>query len=163
MALKPAQQTALGDFIAADPTLSAIPNSNDGAYALASLLNLPASPAFVIWRSAVTLDEITQDTFDWARVDNLSVGKARIWEWMFTNANRVINPSRRNVRAGIDAAWVGTAADLAVRAAVYARCKRSATLAEKILATGVGSDASPATAGFEGNVTYFEVSAARGG
>ena len=56
-----------------------------------------------------------------------------------------------------DAAWVGTAAMLAVRAAVYVHCKRSATILEKILATGTGSDASPATMDYEGTVSYLDV------
>ena len=49
------------------------------------------------------------------------------------------------IRAGIDATWVGTAADLAVRATVYTHCKRAATRAEKSLAnlTGAGTDAVP--------------------
>jgi hypothetical protein len=65
------------------------------------------------------------------------------------------------VRAGIDAAWVGTAADLAVRAAIYVHCKRNATRAEKVLATGTGSDASPGTMTFEGSLSYQDAFNAR--
>jgi hypothetical protein len=39
--------------------------------------------------------------------------------------------------------------------------KRPALLGEKILATGTGSDASPATLGYEGNISYQDVQAAR--
>lgn len=127
------------------------------------LLNLAAAPSFIAWRSGVTQDEIMLNGFDWARVDNLTVGKARIWEWMFDNAGKVINPSKANVRAGIDATWVGTAADLAVRAAVYVHCKRAVTAAERIFATGTGSDAVPGALVFEGSVTVQEVSQALNG
>jgi len=65
------------------------------------------------------------------------------------------------VRAGIDAAWVGTSADLAVRAAIYVHCKRPATVLEKLFATGAGSDASPATMLVEGAISYQVVDAAR--
>ena len=80
---------------------------------------------------------------------------------MFDNESHSFNPSRTNVRAGIDAVWVGTAADLNVRAAVYVHCKRSATRAEKLFASGTGSDASPATMAFEGDLNYLDVEVAR--
>lgn len=159
MSLSPEQLPALKAHIEADPTLSALPNTSDGNFAVASLLNLPAAPAFVVWRTSVALTEIMSNGFDWARVDNLSVGKARIWDWMFRIGS--IDPSKPNIRAGIDATWVGTAADLAVRAAVYVHCKRAATRAEKLYATGAGSDAAPATMGFSGAVTSTEVETAR--
>lgn len=122
---------------------------------LARLLNLPSST--IIWKSSVSQDEIMQNGFDWVRVDNLSVGKARIWEWLFDNPNRAINPTKANVRAGIDEAWKGTAADLAVRAAVYVHCKRAATVAEKVFCTGLGTDASPSVTTFEGTVTPDDI------
>ncbi len=130
--------------------------------ATAEALNATASPAFNVYRSAVSQDEIMLNGFDWSRVDNLSVGKARIWEWLFNNELRSINPTKANIRAGINAAWVGTAADLAVRAAVYVHCYRSATVAEKLLATGTGTTPNatgdgPATMGYEGEVSLQDV------
>jgi hypothetical protein len=124
---------------------------------LADSLNATTSPAYTLWRTSVTQDEIMQNGFDWTRVDNLSVGKARIWEWMFDNQEVIINPSKANVRAGIDAVWVGTAADLAVRAAVYVHCKRLASVFEKVFATGVGSDANPALLTVEGPLSWNEL------
>jgi hypothetical protein len=100
-----------------------------------------------------------QNGFDWTRVDNLAVGKARIWDWMFDNQSTTINPSKQNVRAGIEAVWVGTAADLAVRAAVYVHCKRIANRVERFFASGTGSDAVPGLLTFEGELTTSDVSA----
>ena len=151
MILASQQITALRDWV----------NANHGGIfdeSTVSALNAVASPAFIVWKTNVTNAEIMRNGFDWARVDNLSIGKSRIWEWMFQFG--YIDPSKTNVRAGVDAAWVGTAADLAVRAAVYVHCKRSATVGEKLFATGTGSDASPATMGPEGPVTYENVVAA---
>lgn len=115
---------------------------------------------YIVWRPSVTREEIMRDAgFDWARVDNLTAGKARVWDWMF--AFGTINPSKANIRAGIDAAWVGTAADLAVRAAVYAVCKRSATRAEKVLASGAGTSTSPSVMSWSGAISYADASQIR--
>ena len=160
--LTEAQKTALAADVAKDPAFAELPRNSDGAYAVAAAYNLPASPEFIVWRTSVSQDEIMQNGFDWVRVDNLSVGKARIWEWLFNNQSRSMNPSKINVRAGIDETWKGTAADLGVRAAVYAHCKRKATRAEKLFSTGTGTDASPATMTQDGALSYSEVQAALG-
>ena len=162
MALTPAQQATLKAYVEADPALSQFPHTGDGAYALAEALKANASPDFVVWKTRVTRDEIMQNGFDWVQVDNLTVGKARIWEWLFANGQNSINPAKLNVRAGIDEAWRGTAAMLAVRDAVYVHCKRSANVLEKLFATGTGSNASPATMAVEGSLPYYEVQSAMG-
>lgn len=157
--MTPEQLQTLKAAILADPTLNAYPPGSDGAYEIAYLLNQTASPAYIVWRTEVPIDDIMRNGMDWARVDNLSVGKARIWDWM--GRLGTLNPSKTNIRAGIDAAWVGAVSDLAVRATVYTHCKRSATRAEKLLATGSGTDASPSTMGFEGSLSWQDVELAR--
>ena len=137
-----------------DPTFVSLRNAGSTGL-MAEWLNGPST--FTVWRTAVPQDEIMQNGFDWVQVDNLSVGKARIWEWLFSNDNRTMNPSKPNVRAGIDECWKGTSAMLAVRAAIYVHCKRVATRAEKVFATGVGTDASPATLSWEGQVSDYDV------
>lgn len=150
--LNTTQIQTLKAFIAADPVLSQAPEGSDGDFAIAEALNLAATPSFTVWKSSVTADEIMRGSIDWTRVDNLSVGKARIWDWMTRLGS--FNPSTASIRSGIDATWVGTAADLAVRATVYALCKRNSSIFEKLFATGAGTDASPAIMGAEGPVTY---------
>ena len=162
MSLTTQQQATLKAFVEADPVLSTYPHNSDGAYEIARLMQAPASPDFIVWRTSVTQDEIMLNGFDWTRVDNLTVGPARVWEWLFNNGNRSINPSKINVRAGIDAVWKGGAADLAVRAAVYVHCKRSANVLEKLFSTGTGTTASPATMAVEGSIPYNEVVSAMG-
>ena len=162
-ALTQQQLAALKAVIDADPALAAQPNNSDGAFAIAAALNQSASPAWVVWKTVVTREEVLQNGFDWTRLDNLSVGKARVWNDIFVNG--VLNASKPNVRTGIDSVWVGTAADLAVRAAVYVHCKRNATRAQKALSSGTGSDATPAT--LDSNIdqdfqlTYDDVTQAR--
>lgn len=159
MALSLEQLATLKAAILADPVLAAYPVGSDGSYEIALALNTLADPAFVVWRTNVSVDEIMRNGMDWARVDNLTVGKARIWDWMTRLGT--FNAAKANIRAGIDAAWVGMAADLAVRATIYTHCKRSATKAEKIFATGTGSDAAPATMGYEGALSWQDVDLAR--
>jgi len=154
-----AQLAILKAAIDADGTLSAYPLNSDGAFAIAAALNLDSSPPWIVWRSAVPLEEIMRNGMDWTRVDNLGVGKARIWDWM--GRLGTIDASQPNIRAGIDAVWVGQQADLNVRAAVYVHCKRTATRAEALLSTGTGTDAVPATMGWEGFLTYADVEQAR--
>lgn len=159
MTLTLAQLQAINADIAANGDLNVFPNNSDGNSAIAAIYNITASPNFVVWRTKVPMTEIMLNGFDWARVDNLSVGKARIWDWMLGTGS--LDASKSNVRAGIDATWVGTAPDLAVRAAVYVHCKRVSSRIEKLLSTGTGSDASPATMGSEGPVSYQNIEAAR--
>lgn len=152
--MTPAQLLTLRTAVLADQELAAV-GRNDTE--LARLLNLPT--AFICWRTLVSQDEIMQNGFNWVRVDNLSVGKARIWEWLFDNSQQAINPSKPNVRAGIAECWKGTAPDLAVQAAVLAHCKRAATRAESILASGTGTDATPGMFGYEGQVSINDIGA----
>jgi hypothetical protein len=46
MALTPAQYETLADYIAGTPALNSIPNTPDGAYQIASILNTPSNPGY---------------------------------------------------------------------------------------------------------------------
>lgn len=164
MSLTTDQKMALKNFVESDQELNALPHTSDGAFAIAAALQVAASPEFIVWRTSVNIDEIQQNGFTWNKVDNLTVGKARIWEWMFQNETRSFNPSKPNVREGIDACWVGDAGFLTVRASVYGHCKRSANRLEQLFATGSGTDVSPATMAenVEGSISYTEVASAMG-
>lgn len=140
------QRTALAADIAADPALAAL-KAQGNLGGLAGAYNMQAVPGWTAWRTAVPIDDIMRNGMDWARVDNLSNGKARIWDWM--GRLGALDCSKPNVRAGIDATWVGTAADLAVRATVYVHCKRTTTRFERLFSSGAGSDAEPATFGVD--------------
>lgn len=155
--LTPSQMTTLRTACNAEPACTALATAADDV-ALAAWFNA-SSETYIIWRDNVPVDDIMRNGMDWTRVDNLTVGKARIWDWMTRLGT--INCTRPNIRAAIDATWVGTAADLAVRATVYTHCKRPATRAEKALAAGAGTDASPSTPTWTGQVTYFEASTIR--
>lgn len=160
MSLTSTQRTTLANFINGDAAINTQPMNTEGAGVIAAYLNDSSSSTFIVWRTSVPLNEIMGDVgFDWTRVDNLSVGKARVWEWM--KMSGAMNPSQANIRGGVDAVWVGTQADLNVRTAVYVHFKRVATRFEKLFAVGTGSSASPATLVIEGAVSSDDVADAR--
>lgn len=151
-----------------DPTLLAILKADilaDPAFVgqfaedIANAYNRPAAPEWIVWKTAVDPNEIMRNGMDWTQVDNQSVGKWRIWETLTSLGS--FDASRPNIRAGIDEAWKGTAPMLAVRATIYTHCKRVSTRGEKLLSTGTGTTATPATMRFEGTMTYQDVEAAQ--
>ena len=152
------QKTLLKADILADPILSVWAAAGNKAEEIAAEYNKLATPEWIVWRTEVSPDEIMRNGMDWTRVDNLTVGKARIWDWMTRLGT--FDASKPNIRSGIDASWVGTAADLAVRAMVYTHCKRAARRGEKVLSTGTGTTEAPATMSFEGYLNYQDVEAA---
>lgn len=158
-ALTPAQMQTLKTSIAQDPVLSLLPKTGDAAWDIAIVYNAVSEPAFYVWRTDVPVDEIMKNGMDWTQVDNLTVGKARIWDWM--GRLGYLNASKPNIRAGIDAAWIGNAQMLAVRTAIYVHCKRVATRFEKLFATGTGTTQAPATMVLEGVIGYQDIEAAR--
>ena len=155
MNLTPEQILTLRTFINADPILNTYPHTGAGAFEIGILLSAEASPAYVVWNHEVFWDEIMENGLDWTLVDNLTVGKARIWEWLFRNETNSINAGRANVRAGIDECWKGTAAMLAQRDTIYTHLKRNATLFEKAFATGNGTILSPSTLGLVNQTLSF--------
>ena len=126
---------------------------------LADWLNGTAAPAFKVWRSAVARAEIYNRTSDegtnwsWTFYKNQSAVEQNAWVQMFMGD--AADFSQSNLRAGI--AVIFTAASAANATHALAVGKRSATRAEKALASGTGSKASPATMGFEGQVQYTDL------
>lgn len=164
MQLTTAQLQAIKADIAADGTLNSKPNNSDGNFEIAAIYNQAASPDFFVWKTSVTVTEIMQNGFDWTRVDNLTVGKARIWEFM--TAIGTIRPNQANVRAGIEACFSVEVGDQTTRQAIYNHSVRLASRIEKLLATGSGTAPShhgvgPATMESEGPISYSEIEQAR--
>lgn len=161
MELTTEQKATLKSYIQAQQDIG--PMFADGnLLGVADALNVEAAPTFYAWRSSVTQDEIMQNGFNWVRVDNLSVGKARIWEWLFDNQTATINPSKANVRAGIAECWKGTAADLAVRLSVLQHCQRPVSRFERVFATGTGAATNdqgggPGNIVVEGPISYLDL------
>lgn len=118
--------------------------------------NTLSTPAFRVWRSDVRQSEIAS-VFVWTEIDALTNGKARIWEWM--RLSETLNCGTTNIRQGLNDAF---ASANNTKAAVLAVIKRDAKRGEKLFATGTGSDASPATLVFVGDITDVDVEKAMG-
>lgn len=154
--LTPTQLTALRDYIAADPVLAAYPANSDGAFAIAEVLNQPASPAWYVWRTQYTPDQIrTAITNGITQLDALTASKRDSLLWWAEGSHDM---NRAEVRAAINDL---TGSQNTLKAALNDGGKRTATVAEKVLSTGTGSFAAPATAGWEGTLSYNDVQAAR--
>lgn len=116
-----------------------LPNGPEEIFAIAVWYNSTATPPFFVFRTSVPVSEIMSNGFVWTQVDNATVGKARIWDWMTRLGS--IDPSKPNIVAGINEAWSG-AGNVAQRTAIFAHCQMAATNAQKILAVGAGTTAS---------------------
>jgi hypothetical protein len=152
------QKATLKAYILADPVLAPLtsgPGTDFNSIALA--LNADASPAFTVWRTSISRRDCQSEGFDWTQADNLTTGQARVWDWLFDGDSQSMNPSESGKRAGVSECWKGTAAKVANATFVLNQCKRSATQAEKVLATGTGTQAVPATMTFEGAVSVGEI------
>ncbi len=147
------QLQTLKTLVQADPIATALANAADDV-GLAAWLNT-GDATYTVWRTDVTIDECNA-VIVWTEVDGLTAGKARIWEWMKSLA--VLNASRANIRQGILDAF---ASATATRTALTALAKRLASRAEKALASGTGTNASPATLTWEGQITYADASLIR--
>lgn len=167
MSLTAAQHTAIKADILANPDLNAIPNSADGAYAIADLYNKIALPDFIVWRVKLherTITDITSPegtVWSWVEFMRRIPEEQTGWARMF-NSTYVADMSLPQVRAGFNDVFsgaLGTA--VAQRAHIVAAGKEKSTRLEKLLSTGTGTTLAPATRVFVGNVTHNEIAEAR--
>jgi len=153
--LTPAQLQTLKAAIAADPVLSLLPKTPDGAFDVAAALNLDASPAFYVWRTQYTPEQMRAAILNGiTQLDALTASKRDSLLWFSQGA---VDCSKAVTQAAIND-LCGSQATL--KAAVLDGGKRPATRAEKIFATGTGTLATPAMLVFEGELSYPEVQAA---
>ena len=181
--MTPAQLATLKAAILADQTMAAKPMTSGGALEIAGLLNAAASPAYNVWRSVTPASEIL-DSITWA---NLTPADTADGTATFTNRALVcqakqmnlqiilqgrdsvasgkvsvrggLSDALQNVPAGaggalVDAGWAGAGK-------VKATITRTASVVEKLFATGNGTTATPSTMGYEGPITSDDVQAAR--
>jgi hypothetical protein len=155
--LTTAQLQALGADIAADPVLSVLPNNSDGAFQIAQAYNLAAAPAFIVWRTNIPTSDVKK-AIVWTEYIGRSVGERSAFELIISNG--IVNSADANIRQGFTDIFSGPSG-AQTRTNLTALAKRSATRAEKLFASGTGSDASPATLTFEGTLSYQDVQDAR--
>lgn len=160
MALTLAQQQTLKAAILADPALNAFPNSSDGNFDLAVKLSTElASPTFTVWRTNVTVTQVG-DNINASELAGLTSLNATRLQTIAVYSEAGINASKADRRQFFDDVFSG-AGGTTTRAQLLILWKRLATRIEKILATGTGSDPSPATMGYEGPVSASDVATSR--
>lgn len=149
-----AQYLTLKNDILADGTLAtAVTNLDDPS--IVAAYNATASPNFWVFKTSVPPSEYKgAGGLVWTEVDALSVGKARIFEWMTGNLTLPVNAADANQRQGIADAFAGATTTLANLGVLR---RRLATRFEKLLATGTGSTGSPATMAVEGLLTTRDI------
>jgi len=98
-------------------------------------------------------------TWNWTTYKNQSATEQNAWTQMFMGDRA--NFAQANLRAGIAAIFTGSAQANAQRDHCLAMGRRKATIAEKLFSSGTGSSTTPATMGFEGNLTFGQVGQAR--
>ena len=150
--LTTAQQATLAAHICASTdqdVIDALAIRNDNA--LAALYNQDST--FVVWRTSVPVEEY-RNALTWTEVDALTIGKARIWEWITGQMTLPLEPYKDAVRQGLADCWSPTSD---TRAALIAISKRFATLCESLFTTGTGTDATPGLLVFEGLVTSQDI------
>ena len=144
-----------------DPDMTSERDAGSDA-GVANWYNRTASPTFTVWRSSVGSSEIL-NAITWSGTGGMiarSQGERDALALMLSRGT--VEPWRANIRQGFADVFSGAAqAAVDSRSNVTAVCKRSATYIEKLFATGTGSDASPATLLFEGELRPETVSEAR--
>lgn len=159
MEITPAQKAAILANIAASPDLNAVPNTGDGAYALADLYNAPAVPDFIVWKTYLHEQEITSLTssegtvWSWPSFISRSAAEQVGWGRMF-NGTYSVNPSLPQVRIAFNDIFSG-GTGVAQRTHLVAISKEKATRLEKLLADtsgGAGTVVAPATRTYVGKI-----------
>jgi hypothetical protein len=157
--LTPSQQATLKAYIAADPILSAQPMTMGGAYFIAEVLNAIASPAFIVWKTNVPIAD-TGQAFNGAEWAGMTTANHTRLQTVAQYLAQGYSAALSDIRAMFNDIWSGAGGTI-TRANLLALWKRSALLGEKVLATGAGSDASPAVMGYEGLLSPDDIAAAR--
>ncbi|MBC7964231.1 MAG: hypothetical protein H7Y05_14965 [Steroidobacteraceae bacterium] len=152
--LTPAQKVILRTMVMSDPTITAIVAAADDI-AIAAWLNTPVVEK--CWKTSMDISEV-HDIMDWTEFIGRSVGEKAAFTCMFVMG--FVNPSRPNIRSGLNDIFSGTGAKpIALRAAFLTIMQRPMTRAEKTVATGPVNGTYTLT--FEGELSYADASELR--
>jgi hypothetical protein len=155
MPLTTSQLQALKAAALADPTASAfLAAGNDTE--LGWWFNAEASPAFYVWDSNYTSDKLRRAINNGiTQLDALTASKRDSLLWW---AGGTHDMGQSAARAAADDL---TGSQNTLKAAVLDGAKLKARVVEKVLATGTGSFASPAVAGFTGALSLTDIAEIR--
>lgn len=156
----PAQLQTLKTYIVGQSDLNSQPATPDGHFEVARLLNLNAAgPNNIAWKTSVPIGDVGKALNGTELAGLTSLNHTRL-QTLAIYLSTGVNPSLASNRQFFDDIFSG-AGGVNTRASLLALWKRVMTRAEKVYATGTGSDASPATLVVEGLVDADDVQAAR--
>jgi len=129
MALNNAQLTTLKADILTDPVLDVEPQNSDGAFAIALVYNLLASPDYFVWRTNITQNEINE-AVDWDEIVGLTTNE--MLSFQLLKNQETLNASLANIRQAFTSIFP-TNQQPNTNAGLVAVAKRKATRVEKIV------------------------------
>lgn len=184
--MTPSQLIALKADIAANTNqingvaINAMPLNDDANFAIAGWYNGDASPVYWVWKTSIFESEITRQpsadatNWSWPAYIARSIQEQNAWARLFMGGQSGMNPSLTNVRQGLADIFSGSANSApAQRSHLLAICRRNVKRIERLFvvaATGPGNDGiannrgsttNPDALGFEGTVSYQDISQAR--
>lgn len=181
MKLTAEQNTQVAAFVNSDGRFVTTPHNSDTASGIADLLATYDLTPYKVWSTTVPTKNV-YDTVIWANFTPAAPSAGDGQDY----ANRslacqgkqfnlqtllfrdTIDASKPGIRSGLQDALTQVPSGTA---GAFKQCgwtsvqliiQRPANILEKLLATGTGSDASPATMSFEGRLSYQEVIVAMG-
>lgn len=138
--------------------VTAISNGDD--VAIRDYFNSPGT--LYGWRTNITPTEY-REALVWTEIDALSVGRARIWDWVTMGQTESIDAGKVNIRNGIANAFAGAQAS-GTRNALLAIASAIMTIAEEQLVVvdgSAGTQADAKTKTFSGLITTQQASLIR--
>lgn len=122
------------------------------------------TPTYWVWRSDVSRSEIYNNispdgtTWNWTTYKNQGATEQNAWVQMFMGDRADF--SKANLRAGVAAIFAGSAQANAQRDHVLSMGRRLARKIEQIMAVGAGTTLAPASMGYEGQLSEYDVTRA---
>ena len=123
MSLTPAQLATLKADILLDATLAALPNTADGAFAIADAYNLVV-PAWIVWKTNVSINDVGKK-FNGTELAGLTTGNQSRLQTIAAFLDGGVNPSLLDNRQFFDDVFSG-AGGTTTRDNLLALWKRSA-------------------------------------
>ena len=180
MALTSAQIVIVKADILADPVMSVAVNNSDGDTDIAAIYNQVVSPAFYAWDRYANVDaimdnitwanmtpsDITDTTVLWGNRSLACQGKQLNVQTMLVG-RETFNATKGSLRNGLQDALQDYPSGLlgANKQAGWANVKlvlsRPVNRIEKLLCTGIGTQANPADLGFEGSIGIADLRVVR--
>lgn len=157
----PAALAILKAAILADPVLASQPMTADGAFAIATVMNLNASPSFWVFRRNIPQSEIGKTVSYIAIAAMTTANLDRVNN--FLNLNQDTFHGRDDVKTFLNDTFSGALGGQgqATRDALDLMLRRLATRAERLYTTGTGSTIAPGALTHEGALSYQDVETAR--